>query len=274
MTEDGRPDFDAPGRASLEAVYSFMAQSREVEEEPAAPRRRFPYMLLGILVIVAALVFADRQSALLGGHVWAPAAEPTVPPTGLAFCQGVEAEDRDRIERAATEMRRAEEASKLLSMLIDEQICIGTVDLDYLFGYTRYGGSRLNPRVLYIVIDRDDLRYLRPDETAALLVHEAIHAVRILDGTNCFLTQDCEVLPNGNQVEEEVAAHSAEARFWIEIHGPTGTRSGIGWSGTAGSAYLNELVEIYNEGPAPFREFVTSFRSDPIELKEWTEEED
>jgi hypothetical protein len=275
MSQD-RPDFDAPRVSSVDSIYAFMAQARETEfeeEKPAAGRRRFPFALLGVLVIVAALVFADRQTALLGGHVWAPAAEPTVVPSGLAFCEGVSTKDRNRIERAAIKMGQAGEASELLAMLIDEQICIGTEDLDYLAGYTEAGGSIWRPEVRHIMLDTGTLRHTLPDEAAAILVHEATHAARVFDGSSCFLTSDCQILTNGNEVEEEVAAHAAEARFWIEIHGHSGTRTGSSWTGTAVSRFENSLVFAYGLGPEHFEEFVIRIRSSPIELLEWTEDD-
>jgi hypothetical protein len=82
------------------------------------------------------------------------------------------------------------------------------------------------------------------------------------------MTRRCQRLANGIYVEEEVAAHAAEAQFWIDLHGPEGTQTGITWTGTAGAYYLNKLAEAWEEGPETFRDFVIAVRSSPEESME------
>ena len=43
-------------------------------------------------------------------------------------------------------------------------------------------------------------------------------------GEACFIDDSCERLPNGVEVDEEVAAHAAEAEWWIAAFGADGKR--------------------------------------------------
>jgi hypothetical protein len=109
------------------------------------------------------------------------------------------------------------------------------------------------------------LTVLSDEELGAILVHEATHAHRAFAGTNCSQTDDCALLPNGIPISEEVAAHSAEARFWIEIHGAHDAREGDSSSGSAGTTYFDDLAAAYQEGPEAFRAYVIELRSAPRE---------
>jgi hypothetical protein len=221
---------------------------------------------LAMILVVALLPFADHQASVLGGHVWAPPVPlPTVEPSGLTYCNNVQSKDQRRIELAAAEMRRTGEGVQLLAMLVRHEVCVGTDDLSLNSGYTYIRAGPIGAQVQRIVLDTDTVRYLAADELAAILVHEATHASRFFRGTSCNRRNSCEILPNGVAVEEEVAAHQAEVRFWTEIHGPNGTQSGSSWTGTAGARYLNELVEVASEGPDAFRSYVVKIRSDPRE---------
>jgi hypothetical protein len=223
---------------------------------------RSPWSLAGALLsllVVASLVLGPNLPRLGGGEPEPTA--PRVPPSGLAYCDGVAANDRARIEWATTEMRRVEEGSVLFDAVLDLDLCVGTEDLPYNAGYTSLQSLDGDWTVEKIVLATDVVRRLNPDETAAILVHEATHADRANRGVNCYQTRACTFLPNGIPIEEEVAAHAAEAAFWIALHGPTGTRTGTSWTGGWGAAWENELARAAKEGPDALRDFVIRTRS-------------
>jgi hypothetical protein len=112
-----------------------------------------------------------------------------------------------------------------------------------------------------IVFATNVVRLLNPDELAALLVHEATHADRVARGESCDQTGGCTILANGVPVEEEVAAHAAEAAFWIALHGPTGTRGSSSMTGGWGAAWENQLAAAAQKGLDALREFVIEARS-------------
>jgi hypothetical protein len=266
VDEDNDSDHRELPTAGTPNTIAWYAASQPVAFPPHNGRRvRLPLAVIGILVILAGLVFADRQSALLGGRVWGPAAQPTVQPSGLTFCTELSTGNRNRIESAAAEMRQTGGGEDLLNLLIDERICVGVEDLKYATAYTGYTGSQFYFRVTSVTVDEEALRKFAPDEAAAVLVHEATHVSRILNKTSCAMTRRCQRLPNGVYVEEEVAAHAAEAQFWIDLHGPEGTQTGITRTGAAGAFYLNKLAQAWEEGPEAFRAFVISVRSSPEE---------
>ena len=110
------------------------------------------------------------------------------------------------------------------------------------------------------MVDRSIVRSGLADVLAAILVHEATHVRRAVDGEACFLSDDCETLQNGVPVEEEVAAHAAEAEWWIAAFGRDGKRFAV-----RADHGLNELAEAYLDGGILFREYVMQIRSDPRE---------
>jgi hypothetical protein len=98
------------------------------------------------------------------------------------------------------------------------------------------------------------------DVLAAIMVHEATHVDRYLQGTACSYADRCTLLPNGVELEEEIAAHGAEAEWWIESYGEDGKRFAFGYD-----YGMNELVEAYLDGPAAFAAYVREIRSDDRE---------
>lgn len=247
---------------------SYFAITRANAEAYAARPawRRSPWPLAGTiltLLLVVALVFG-RNAEILGVRDLQPTV-PDFPPSGLVYCNGVADEDRARIEWAVTEMRRVEQGEALFARLVDVDLCIDTEDIPYNAGYTSVRSNGREWTADKIVLDTNVVRRVNPDELAAILVHEATHADRVTRGVNCYQTGNCTILANGVAVEEEVAAHAAEASFWIALHGPTGTRTGASWTGGWGAAWENKLAAVAQEGPDALRAFVIETRSDARE---------
>ncbi len=98
------------------------------------------------------------------------------------------------------------------------------------------------------------------DVVAATLVHEAAHLDRSFHGTTCLADDSCTVLTNAVLLDEEVAAHAAEARWWLAIYGREGKSDP-----DPVAAWQNHLATAYLTGPESFAAFVESFRSDAEE---------
>lgn len=243
---------------------SFFSTTRSLPppNETVRGRIRLRKRLILIVIVVIALLatFSVAEFNL-------SAKEERFPITGesgLTYCSGSKRWERKAIERAFVQMERTTDGERLGEELIVHSVCIDVKRLDYNGGYftNNYSPGHLEYE---IVINRDVLSVLRDDELAALLIHEATHAHREIFGTACYQTYKCTKLQNGVEAEEEVAAHSAEARYWIEIHGPNGTYTGISYAGSVGALYLNELVKAYEQGPDAFFAYVVQLRSDPRE---------
>jgi hypothetical protein len=177
----------------------------------------------------------------------------------VPYCDGVALRQEGQIARALTLMQRTREGQRLVQQLAKHDVCIGVEQLAYNSAYASAERSWLGDwDDSYIVIDTDLLAVAEPDVLAALLVHEATHIDRYVRGKACGLFDGCEVLANGVVVEEEVAAHGAEAKWWIDVYGSGGRRvaSGYGYS-------LDALVAAYLRGDDAFREYVVELRSDP-----------
>jgi hypothetical protein len=117
-----------------------------------------------------------------------------------------------------------------------------------------------------IMVDRHYVRTTRADVLAALLVHEATHLDRAFSGQACYVRMSCTTLDNGVELEEEVAAHAAEAEWWIAMYGSDGKRLAL-----RTDAFENQLARAYQRGPHDFRAFVAGIRSDPREGKGMTQ---
>ena len=107
------------------------------------------------------------------------------------------------------------------------------------------------------MVDREFVSSLYPDVLAAVLVHEATHVDRAVSQVACYVVDACTILPNGVAVEEEVAAHGAEAEFWLQAYG----RDGKDWAFSR-DHNQNLLKSAYLEGPDSFFAFVSRMRSD------------
>jgi hypothetical protein len=163
-------------------------------------------------------------------------------------------------------MRATQEGRQLYDLLEEHGICVRVDDLPYNSAYSsssRRGSDWSSSR---IVIDRRQVRTIGADVLAAILIHEATHIRRTIDGSACFYERPtnevdpCETLSNGVMVVEEAAAHSAEAEFWIALYGENGKSRAYN-----DASYENSLADAYEQGSVAFESFVRRGRSDPRE---------
>ena len=191
--------------------------------------------------------------------------EPHIAPievTGaVPICPEVAESSIKPLKRAFALMRGTDEGSRLFDVLVDNEICVLVDDIPYNAAYAEsrrtfpddWSSSR-------IVVDRSLVRTTSVDLLAAILVHEATHIDRAVSGTACFFQDTCERLKNGVEIDEEIAAHTAEAEWWIAAFGVDGKR--FAFQGDYGE---NKLAEAYLKGEEAFRLYVFDYRNDPRE---------
>jgi hypothetical protein len=162
--------------------------------------------------------------------------------------------------RAFDLMRATDEGARLFDQLVANDVLVSIEQLPYNAGYTatRFtdsGWVRSN-----IVIDADYVRSTDIPVLAAILVHEAVHADLAIRGEACYYSDACTTLPNGIQLEEEIAAHAVEAQWWGEMFGDDGRSLAFG-----ASFGENTLLARWREGPAAFAAYVEEMRADERE---------
>jgi hypothetical protein len=195
-----------------------------------------------------------------------PHLTPQQPSGALPVCRDVPRAYGHALRLAFGLMRGTEEGRHLYAVLVDNGICVGVTDLAFNTAYSAARGFGGDWSGSTIMVDRRFVRSLDADVLAAVLVHEATHLDRAISGKACFVktTADggdaCTTLPNGVKVEEEVAAHSAEAEWWLAAYGDDGKR--FAWRGDYAE---NRLLKAYLRGPASFRAYVADVRADPRE---------
>jgi hypothetical protein len=174
------------------------------------------------------------------------------------ICQGTDGAEAEALADAFNLMRRTAEGQRLFSLLIEHGICVQVGEIDYNSGYSyivrSVGGDWSRS---YIQIAPRHAAGREPDVLAALLVHEATHVDRYIQGTACTLSRSCTELANGVELEEEIAAHGAEAEWWIAAYGNDGKRFAFGYD-----SGMNELADAYLEGDDAFADYVRDLRSD------------
>ncbi len=204
--------------------------------------------------------FAGRSVASTIDEQPAFATVPGAP--DLPLCASVSASDGRDLADAMNLMRRTDEGRRLFDQLLDELVCVGVEDIPYNSGYAYASQSSLTGdwSRSTIMVDSDILHAGESDVVAALLVHEATHIDRYINGLACDYDESCTVLANGVELEEEVAAHAAEAEWWIEAYGEDGKRFAIGYD-----YGLNRLADAYLEGRVAFESHVRELRGDTRE---------
>jgi hypothetical protein len=184
----------------------------------------------------------------------APDAHPPI-------CDSVDIQFVPGLSEAFVLMRGTDEGSRLYDELVARDVCVSVDQLTFNGGYsTSWRDWNGDWQRGAIVIDDDYVTTWEADVLAAMLIHEATHIDRAIHGTSCEVTLDCETLSNGVDLEEEMAAHAAEAQWWDAAYGDDGK------SLTIGHDYgENALLDAYLDGPEAFEQFVRDLRSDPRE---------
>lgn len=179
----------------------------------------------------------------------------------LPLCVDVLAGDARHLADAMNLMRRTAEGSRLFDQLVNQGICVGVEEIDYNSGYALARETLPgNWSRSYIMVDRDIIDAGETDVLAALLVHEATHIDRFINGQACTYGGTCVTLPNGVDLDEELAAHAAEAGWWREAYGDDGKRFALGYG-----YGMNQLLHAYLAGPDDFNSYVTKLRGDDRE---------
>jgi hypothetical protein len=195
-----------------------------------------------------------------------PALPPAEPAGDGPICPDVPPVFRPALRQAFGLMRATAEGQRLYAVIERNGACVGVTELPYNSAFARVRGSpRTGWHDSMIMVDRHHVRSTRADVLAALLVHEATHLDRAFSGQACYVRTTCTTLDNGVELEEEVAAHAAEAAWWIALYGADGKRFAL-----RTDAFENQLARAYQRGSRQFRDFVAEIRSDPREGKGMT----
>jgi hypothetical protein len=287
MTSPSGPPGHLPppeGVSPLEGVSTLGGVSRQ----PSIVRTFFKSMLISLVLFLeigviswyvlteTTLVFPIKSpvvdsvaSTIFGGaEALDTYAHPGDPGNadGSIVCDDVSKDDTLLILRAFTLVRRTTDGNRLYQEMIDNDICVTVRELDFHAGLAHPWDSIISGwGHSYVEIDAEHLRESSLDIVATTLVHEATHMDRAIKGTDCGLNSGCTILKNGVRLEEEVAAHSAEARWWIDMYGSSGKRVQ-----TMDDAWENELSDAYQNGPDYFTDYVREMRSDPRESEDRT----
>jgi hypothetical protein len=195
-----------------------------------------------------------------------PALPPAEPAGDGPICPDVPPVFRPALRQAFGLMRATAEGQRLYAVIERNGACVGVTELPYNSAFARVRGSpRTGWHDSMIMVDRHHVRSTRANVLAALLVHEATHLDRAFSGQACYVRTTCTTLDNGVELEEEVAAHAAEAAWWIALYGADGKRFAL-----RTDAFENQLARAYQRGSRQFRDFVAEIRSDPREGKGMT----
>jgi hypothetical protein len=195
-----------------------------------------------------------------------PHLTPQQPRGALPVCDDVPAVYGHALRRAFGLMRGTEEGRRLYALLVEHGVCVGVTDLPFNAAYASARSLRGDWSGSTIIVDRRYVRSLEADVLAAVLVHEATHVDRAIAGTACYLEtgaaggDTCTTLPNGVELEEELAAHTAEAEWWLAAYGVDGKR--FAWRRDYAE---NRLAEAFLDGPSSFRTYIAEMRADPRE---------
>jgi len=164
------------------------------------------------------------------------------------------------LERAFDLVRATDEGERLFEVLIDNDVLVSVENIPYNAGYTQTRWSALGWVDSRVVIDSDAVRSRDLDSLASILIHEAVHVDRAVDGSACFYADACEELANGVNIEEEIAAHAIQAVFWRELYGSDGKRFAFG-----PDSGENALLDAWHNGTAAFERYVREIRGDDRE---------
>lgn len=231
---DPGPRLNLPDEPKPDPYTYVQAIERHAVREPSLQDRLSKSSrLIALIGLVACLVMVALLVLRPGGALRGDARpEAPVEPSGVAFCRELDRKTTNLFEAAIQEMRSVGNGEELYRLLVERSICLEVDKLgDFVSCFSVSDPTTSAPFTPFIVIDFYALEIIQPDELAAILVHEATHAQRLFEGTSCYLSSACTLLPNGVELEEEVVAHRAEALWWGARHGPTGTSNGVSFEG-------------------------------------------
>jgi hypothetical protein len=207
------------------------------------------------------LLFEATTHFLIDSVNEKPDLASVAPDANPPICASVEGQYVPAFSEAFLLMRGTEEGSRLYDELVARDVCVSVEELQFNGGYsTSWRDWQGDWARGAIVIDDDYVTTWEADVLAAVLIHEATHIDRAIHGESCEITLDCELLPNGVHLEEEIAAHTAEAEWWAAAYGEDGKALTIGHDYGE-----NALLDAYLRGPEAFKDFVRDLRSDPRE---------
>jgi len=179
----------------------------------------------------------------------------------LPLCRETTQDDAAVLTRAFALMRGTADGDRLYRQLVDKGVCVRVGEIAYNSAYAYAAGDgRGDWSRSYIKIAPRHASPGQVDVLASILVHEATHIERAIARTACSYDDACTVLPNGVELEEEIAAHAAEAEWWIAAYGDDGKRFAFGYDHGE-----NLLIEAYQKGSQPFAAYVRELRGDPRE---------
>jgi hypothetical protein len=204
----------------------------------------------------------ERLHAVVSLVAEEPAFDPAPSAAAYPICENVEGGDQDRLIDGMDLMRGTEEGARLFDQLVDLSICVDTERLVFNSGYASGRQSPIDGSwsASFVMVDQELLRSGETDVVAALLVHEATHIDRYVNGVACNYSNTCTTLPNGVDLEEEYVAHAAEAEWWVAAYGNDGKRF------ATGRDYgMNRLSRAWLEGEDVFEAYVLRIRSDSRE---------
>lgn len=246
--------FQAIGIAMLTVVFGVAATIFGIWMFVTwSPLGQFDYLPASEVAGRVALVVLDDVGET-------PAVDPAAPAPFYPVDASVDPVYAGVIERAFDLMRATDDGAELFDTLVENDVLIFVEQISYNAGYTETRWAWHGWISSDIVIDSDLVRSRNLDTLAAILVHEATHAARAIDGESCFYDDSCQTLPNGVSLDEEVAAHRVEALFWQELYGDDGKRFAFG-----ADSGQNELLERWLDGSTAFEGYVRQIRSDDRE---------
>jgi hypothetical protein len=231
-------------------------------------------VIAGYILTQTTLIFPIRSeivgipaSITLGGAKAVDSfAHPSDPGNvdGSLVCDDVDAEDAAIIARSSRLMQQTTNGSRLYKEMTDNGVCVTVRELNFHAGlahpwhslFSGWGHS-------YIEIDAEHLRNSSLDILTTTLVHESTHIDRAIQHADCSYQGECTVLSNGVRLDEEIAAHGAEAQWWIDFYGTSGkpVRS-------SDDVWENQLASAYLEGSSYFENYIRDLRSDPRESED------
>jgi hypothetical protein len=219
-----------------------------------------------IFPIRTAFVGVPASITLGGAEAVDSFAHPSDPGNidGSIVCNDVTPDDAVIVQRAASLMRKTSNGDRLYQEMTDNGVCITIRELDFHAGLAHPWHSLISGwKHSYIEVDTEHLRESSLDIVATTFVHESTHIDRAIHQADCSYQGDCTILSNGVRLDEEIAAHGAEAQWWIDVYGTEGKAPR-----TADDVWENQLAAAYETSSQFFASYIRDLRSDPRESED------